>query len=44
MFVLPKCPYSVNFMSPEDPNFSLPYLQNIDGKLVLKESDKYYTQ
>ena len=31
-------------MSPEDPNFSLPYLQNIVGKLVLKESDKYYTQ
>ena len=31
-------------MSPEDPNFSLPYLQIIDGKLVLNESDKYYTQ
>ena len=25
-----KCPYSVNFLSPEDPNFSLPYLQNVD--------------
>ena len=39
-----KCPYSVNFMSPEDPNASLLYLQNINGKLVLKESHKYYTQ
>ena len=39
-----KCPYSVNFLSPKDPNFSLPYLQNVDGKLVLKESDKYFTQ
>ena len=39
-----KCPYSVNFMSPEDANASLPYLQNINGKLVLMESHKYYTQ
>ena len=34
-----KCPYSVNFMSQEDANCSLPYLQNTDGKLTLKESD-----
>ena len=32
------------FFSPENPNFSLPYLQNVDGKLVLKVSDKYFTQ
>ena len=31
-------------MSPGDPNFSLPYLQNVDCKLVLKVSDKYCTQ
>ena len=31
-------------MFQEDQNFSLPYLQNIDEKFVLKESDKYYTQ
>ena len=33
-----KCPYSVIFLSPENPNFSLPYIQNVYGKLVLKES------
>ena len=31
-----KRPYSVNVLSPED--------QNFDGELVLKESDKYFTQ
>ena len=38
---LSRSQISLLFLSPEDPNVSLPYLQNVDGKLVLKESDKY---
>lgn len=39
-----KCPYSVNFLSPEDPKFSLPYLNKTEGRFILKKSHKYYTQ
>ena len=39
-----KCPYSINYTSPKDPNVSLPYLKNNNGEFTLNKKHKYYTQ
>ena len=39
-----KCPYSISYTSPHDPNVDLPYLKRVDGKLSLHRSHQYFTQ
>ena len=39
-----KCPYSINYTHPQDPNITLPYLCKDDDVLTLKKQHKYYTQ
>ena len=39
-----KCPYSISYTSPQDPNVDLPYLKRVDGKLSLHRSHQYFTQ
>ena len=39
-----KCPYSIDHLSPDDPEAKLPYLKKQDDKLVLSKSHRYYTQ
>ena len=39
-----KCPYSINYTSPDNPDINLPYLKKDDGKLKLNDGHNYYTQ
>lgn len=39
-----KCPFSVNHMSPTDPNVRLPYLVVDKDVVVLNKNHKYHTQ
>ena len=41
-----KCPYSINYTTPEDPNVSqkLPYLQKDNEILMINKKHKYFTQ
>ena len=39
-----KCPYSINYTSPDDPSVKLPYLKKVDGNITLNNQHKYYTQ
>ena len=38
-----KCPYSISYTSPHDPNVDLPYLKRVDGKLSLQKSPIFHT-
>lgn len=39
-----KCPYSINYTSPTDPDVKLAYLKRDSGQISLNRSHKYYTQ
>ena len=39
-----KCPYSINYTSPDDPSVKLPYLLREGDKLQIIRKHKYFTQ
>ena len=39
-----KCPYSINHLSPHDPEAKLTYLVKQDDEFVLSRTHRYYTQ
>lgn len=39
-----KCPYSINFASPKDPDVNLPYLLRNGDEFKLNRKHKYFTQ